>query len=401
MYPIKKKCFLFVMGFTCPFPEAGWWRIFYFARHFVEEGHNCYVLSCFSPSTFNSPKVVKKEHVCIYNMVPYIRLYNPFIMFLNNIGALIASLPLFLLIKPSVVIISVPPADQLLPVFLLSKIIRRKVIIDYRDEFEDYWIEKTGKWGFFYRYLKRFLSQLYRHATLITPVTPAVAENLHRRGVSNVKIVYDGVDTKIFRPFNKRAMRSKFHLPPESFIIAYLGNIYEPYRVDIVIRALKQLNGDDKKQKYLLLLAGGGDMKSILNLAKSLGISDSVRYFGVINNPTRIAMILSSADYGIIPYDDNPLWQKTYSTKLFEYSAVGLPILATVHENSVLASAIKANKMGLVIPPVDSNALASSLETLSNDKESRIKMSSAALRFARTYEKNKLAEEFLETIEGL
>jgi glycosyltransferase involved in cell wall biosynthesis len=277
---------------------------------------------------------------------------------------------------------------------------RRKIIIDYRDEFEDYLIMNTRKWGFFYRSLKRFLTNLYRNATLVTPVTPAVAENLKRRGIHNVKVICDGVDTKIFQPSNKNKMRSEFHLPQESFVIAYLGNIYKPYRVDIVIRALKKLNEKDLKRKYLLILAGGGDVKSVLNLASNLGISDSVKYFGVIKNPTEIAKILSSADCGIIPYDDNPLWQKTYSTKLFEYCAVGLPVVGTVHENSALAAAIKVNKMGLIIPPINSDALASSLETLSADKELRIKMSLSALQFARTYDKEGLARDLLDTIEN-
>jgi glycosyltransferase involved in cell wall biosynthesis len=397
----KTKSFLFIIGFTCPFPGAGWWRIFSFARHFKDKGYECYVLSSFSPTTLNFPNVERKENIYIYNIIPSIvGLKNPFFL-LNNILASIISLPFLLFIRPTAVIISVPPANQLLSVFILSKIMRFKLAIDYRDEFEDCLIMHTTKWAFFYRFLKRLLTSLYRNAALVTPVTPAVAENLNRRGIYNVKVVYDGVDTTIFQPFNKNKMRSEFHIPQDSFVIAYLGNVYEPYRVDVVIRALKKLNEKDPKRRHLLILAGGGDVKSVLNLASDFGISDSVKYFGVIKNPIEIAKILSSADCGMIPYDDNPLWQKTYSTKLFEYSAVGLPVIATVHENSALATVIKVNNMGLIIPPINSDALASSLETLSADKESRIKMSVSALQFARMHDKEELAGNLLGTIEAL
>ncbi len=393
-----KKRFFFVIGFACPFPGAGWWRIFYFARYFKKRGHNCYVFSSVSLKSLNSPRFIEKENIKIYNILPSVQLDNPIFLLLNNIFASIASIPFFLLNRPSAVIISVPPADQLLPVFVLSKIMKLKLIIDYRDEFEDYLVMHAGKWRFFYRFLKIFLPYLYRNVALVTPVTPAVAENLKRRGIYNVKVVYDGVDTKIFRQLNKNKMRSEFHIPQDSFVIAYLGGIYKPYRVDIVIRALKKLNEKDSKHKYLLILAGGGDVKSVLNLAKSLGIFDSVKYFGVIKNPTEIAKILSLADCGIIPYDDNPLWQKTYSTKLFEYCAVGLPVVATVHENSVLATAIKEHEMGLIVPPINSDALASLLETLRSDKELMAKMGLSALKFARNYDKEKLARDLLETI---
>jgi glycosyltransferase involved in cell wall biosynthesis len=277
---------------------------------------------------------------------------------------------------------------------------RRKIIIDYRDEFEDYLIMNTRKWGFFYCFFKKFLTSLYRNAAMVTPVTPAVAEDLKRRGIRNVRLTYDGVDTRIFQPYNKSKMRSEFHLSEDSFVIAYLGGVYKPYRVDIVIRALKRLKEKDPKRKNLLILAGGG-VKSVLDLANNLGIADSVKYFGLIKNPPEIAKILSSADCGIIPYDDNPLWQKTYSTKLFEYCAVGLPVIATVHENSALATVIKANHIGLITPPINSDDLATSIEILSIDKDSRLKMSLSALQFARTYDKDKLARDLLETIESL
>jgi glycosyltransferase involved in cell wall biosynthesis len=389
------------MGFTCPFPGAGWRRIFYFAKYFEKMGYNCRILSCFSPSSFNVKKVVREEGISIYNMIPYIPVNNPFLLFINNFFALVASFPFFILFRPSSIIISIPPVDQLLPVLMLSKIMRCELVIDYRDEFEEYLIMHTGKWSFFYRLLKRVLPYFYKSAILITPVTPAVAENLKKRDVYNIKVIYDGVDTETFHPLNKNKIRSEFRLPQDSFIIIYLGNVYDPYRVDIVIRALKKLKEREPKRKYLLLLVGGGNVKNILNLANNLGVNDAVKYFGIVKNTTEVVKILNSGDCGIIPYDDNPLWQRTYSTKLFEYCAVGLPVIVTVHEDSALATVIRANKIGLVAPPVDVDALASSLETLSNNKELRNKMSLSALLFAQTYDKEKLARDLLETIERI
>ena len=394
----KKKRFLFVIGLTCPFPGAGWWRLFNFAKWFRRMGHKCYVLSSFSPRSINCPKVLREEGIYIYNVLPSIMLNNPFFMILNNILAFIVSIPFFLLTKPDVVIISIPPVNQFFSTFILSRCMRCKLVIDYRDEFEDYLAMRTEKWSFFYRFLKEFLTYFYRKATIVVSVTPAVAKGLVKRGIYNVKVIHDGVDTTIFRPFDQSKVRVEFNVPQESFVIAYLGIIYKPYRVDIVIKALKKLNHKNPKQKYLLILVGGGKVESILNLARNLGISDSVKYFGVIKNPAKIAKILSSADCGIIPYDDNPLWQKTYSTKLFEYCAVGLPVIGTVHENSALASIIKANKMGLITPPLDVEKLAMVLEMLSSNKKLRAKMRSNALCFSQKYDKKRLAMDLLKTI---
>jgi len=397
----KQKRFLFVIGFTCPFPGAGWWRLLNFAKQFQQMGHKCYVLSSFSPRSINCPKVLKKEEVYIYNVLPSIMLNNPFFIIFNNVLAFIVSIPFFLLTKPDIVIISIPPADQLFSTFILSRYMQCKFVIDYRDEFEDYLEMQTEKWRFFYRFLKRLLTYFYRKATIVVPVTPSVAKSLMKRGIYNVKVIHDGVDTTIFRPYVKSKVRAEFNIPQESFVIAYLGNIYKPYRVDLVIRALKKLNHENAKQKYMLILMGGGDVQSISNLARELGISVSVKYFGVIKNPAKIAKILSSADCGIIPYDDNPLWQKTYSTKLFEYCAVGLPVIGTVHENSALASIIKTNKLGLVAPPLDIEKLTMVLETLSSNKKLRVKMGLNAQYFSRKYDKKKLAMNLLKTISSI
>jgi glycosyltransferase involved in cell wall biosynthesis len=405
----KKETFLFVMDFTCPFPGAGWWRIFNFARNFKAQGHRCGVLSCFSYSplnfrarSFNSPTVVRKEDINVYNLLPFVEWNNhPVIFFLNSVFAAIFSLPSFLLIRPSVVIISVPPVDSLLPVFLISKIMRSKIVIDYRDELEDYLIIQAGRWAFFYRFLKSFLASLYKKATVIVSVTPAVAESLRNRNVNNVRVIHDGVDTQVFKPYDKNRMRSQFCLPQDAFVIAYLGNVYAPYRVDIVIRALQKLNAKNPERKYLLILAGGGDIKGILDLANNLGIGESVKYFGVIKNPTDVAKLLSSADCGVIPYDNNPLWQKTYSTKLFEYCAVGLPVIATVHRDSALAKLIEIHNLGVVTPPVNSEALASSLERLSADEAAKVKMGSSALQFAKRYDKRETTKDLLEAIKNV
>jgi glycosyltransferase involved in cell wall biosynthesis len=277
---------------------------------------------------------------------------------------------------------------------------RRKIVIDYRDELEDYLVMRSGHWAFFYRFLKRFLSILYMKASLVTSVTPAVAENLRKRNVNNVKVIHDGVDTRVFRPYVKRKVRSEFGLSKDLFVIAYLGNVYNPYRLDIVIRALKKLKEKNPKRKYLLILVGGGDVKSVIDLASSLELNDSIKYFGVISNPNEIAKVLSSADCGIIPYDDHPLWQKTYSTKLFEYCAVGLPIIGTVHQDSALAEVINLHNIGLITPPVNSDELALTLASLSANPKLIARMSVCALRFARTHDKEELARNLLTAIDS-
>lgn len=389
-----KKRVLFVMGYKCPFPGAGWHRVFFFAKYFMKKGHECYILSSFSsssPRSINYPNIVRKENIPIYNVIPSIIINNPFFLFLNNILAFITTLPFFLAIRPHIVIISIPPSNQFLSTFILSNVMKSKLVVDYRDEFEDFIVLYGKKWIRFYRFFKTVLSCLYRRSYLITPVTPAVAESLKRRSVLNVRIIHDGVDTSVFKPWNKNKMRNAHSFSEDIFIIAYLGTVYSPYRLDIVVETLRILK--ERGIKCRLLIVGGGNIKRILNYASKIDVKEMVHYMGLFNNPIEISKILSAADIGIIPYDDNPLLKRTLSTKLFEYCACALPVIATVPKDSILAKYIKDNKIGFVAPPLDSESLANSLELFYGSPKLRSMMSLNALFFAKKYDKVKIAEE--------
>jgi glycosyltransferase involved in cell wall biosynthesis len=388
------------MGFICPYPGAGWRRIFNFVKYFTKKGHECYILSSVSLRSINSPKIMREENIPIYNVVPSIMINNPLFLFLNNVLAFMVSIPLFLVIKPHVVIISLPPANQFLSTFIISKVMKSKLVVDYRDEFEDYLVLYGRKWRRFYLLLKKVLSCLYRRSHLITPVTPAVAESLKQRGVLNVRVIHDGVNTSVFKPWNQNKVRSAIGLSKDAFQIVYLGNVYSPYRLDIVIEALRILKekGREDGNRYMLMIVGGGDIKRILDYASNIDVKEMVNYVGRFNNPIEIAKILSAADVGIIPYDDNPLWKRTLSTKLFEYCACALPVIATVTKDSILAKYIKENQIGFVVPPLDSKSLANSIESMYDEPKLRSIISLNALHFAEKYDKKKIAEELLSYV---
>lgn len=400
MYPDIKKRFLFVIGITCPFPGAGWNRISYLARYFMENGVDCSVLSTFSPSNIRQKKICVSKNIQIYNVVPQISVENPFFLILNNIVAFIFSLPFFLLKKPDVVVISVFPANQLIAVFWLSKILRTKLIIDYRDEIEDHWILYGKRWKSFYLLIKKVFSRIYSNSYLITPTTIAVADNLVQRGVHNIHIVADGADTTIFKPLDKGKMRNRLNIPKNIFVIVFLGYIYHAYRVDIVVKTLKLLKEKNQRNEseYLLLIVGGGEINKLLKYADNLGVSNMVRYVGLVKDALEVVKVINAADVGIIPYDDNPLWKRMYPTKLFEYTACGLPVIGTVYEDSILAEYLRKHSIGITVPPLDIDSLAEAIEHIRNILKNQSEFSSKALSFARRYDKARIAEELLSRI---
>lgn len=402
----QTKSFLFVIGFSCPFPGAGWNRISYLARYFMDNGVACSILSTFFPVaikriTAKKMGILVAKNIRIYNIIPQILLENPFLIILNNFIAFILFLPFFFFKRPDVVIISIPPANQLMCVFWISKLLRTKLVIDYRDEFEEPWISSNKRSKSFYQLMIKVFSKIYRDSYLITPVTLAVADNLMQKGIRNIHNVADGADTTIFKPLNKGKMRSSLDISKDTSVLIFLGYIYHNYRVDIVVKALKILKQKNPRNesRYLLLIVGGGSrIKELLNYADSLGVSSMVRYVGIIDDDIELVKVINVADVGIIPYSDNPHLKRTFPTKLFEYTACGVPVIGTVHEDWILAEYLRKYSIGITVPPLDSVSLAKAIEDICNVLKNKSELNSNALSFARKYDKAKIAEELLSRI---
>ena len=399
------KSFLFVLGFSCPFPGAGWNRISYLARYLMDHGIACSILSTFFPLTIKRAHAKKMEicvakNIRIYNIIPQIPVENPFLIILNNLIAFIFSLPFCLFKRPDLLIISIWPANQLLCAFWLSKLLRTKLVIDYRDEVEENWISYGKKPRFFYELMKKVLIKIYRNSYLVTPTTPAVADNLEQKGVRNIHIVADGVDTTLFKPLDKGEMRSRLNIPEDIFVLVFLGYVYDAYRVDIIVKALRILKEKNARNesKYLLIVVGGGKIKELLAYADNLRVSSMVRYVGVIDDPEEVVKVINAADVGIIPYGDNPSLRRMFPTKLFEYTACGIPVIGTLYDDSILAKYLRKHSIGITVPPLDSKSLAKAIEDIRNVLKNQSELNSNALSFARKYDKAKIAEELLSRL---
>jgi len=394
---------LFFLHSPNPFPGASWTRIEFFAEYLRKKGYKVAIAGSFSLFTLNKAGSVKWNGIRILNITPILMIQNLFSLMLNIVSSLVTSIPILILLRPEVVIISVPNGETGLGSYAMAKLFRiKKIVIDYRDEWEDYSINNASSriYKRSCQYLKTVMTKCYMKSDFVITVTEPLAKSLHSRGIANVKIITNGADCNVFKPNGKEILRNKMGFNKNDFIIVYTGFIGAYYRLDVVIKALKIII--DKIPSVKLLLVGcGSDVEGVLNLANRIGLQNSVFYLGAKIDKMELGEILSASDVGIIPRDANPLWNNALPAKSLEYFACGLPVLATVHGDSLVARLIDENKIGLYSEPENVDALADTIEKIYNDN---IFISDAGKRAAlliqERFDRNKIAEDFLNLLKN-
>jgi len=385
---------LFILGSPNPSPGAAWTRIGFFAEAWSRKGHLVDVLGTFSYKSLWKRGMRKTGRVNIFNIVFNIGLNHPLIFTLNSIVSVMVSTLFLLAKKPDVTVVSVPSGNVGFGALMACKLLKAKCIVDYRDEWEDYAISsinsRDGK--SYYSAIKKLTASLYKKCRFVVTVTPNFIYNLKSRGVTKVKLVPNGADVRIFKPLNNRKENKIFK-------VFYSGSIGGYYRLDVAVNSIKKL-ANNGVRNVKLTIAGRGEIEKVLRLAYELNVSNNIEYREEINDKTKLADLIANADVGLIPYDNNPLWKNSLPAKLFEYCACGIPILATVYEDSILAKLIEEHEVGLIAPPMNVERLAEAIYRFCENGSFR-KASGERARalIEEKFDRNKISGMFLSLVE--
>lgn len=115
-------------------------------------------------------------------------------------------------------------------------------------------------------------------------------------------------------------------------ILGYLGALNADRRIDMLIDMLAELRRDH--QPVRLLLVGdayeAADREALKAQARRLGVEPFVEITGTLSRPEALAR-MRSVDIALSPYFPTPMFLSTSPTKLVEYLALSLPVVASHH----------------------------------------------------------------------
>ena len=169
--------------------------------------------------------------------------------------------------------------------------------------------------------LGAWMRRFVRHCDLIIAVSPSTHTMLKALGVeAPVEIVYNGVDVERFARAAP-ALRSDLGLPPDAFVLMYVGRLGAEKNVEALLEAYA-ITRRSAPQAILALVGDGPHTPRLRERMSQLGLAGGARFLGM-HPYDKIPSILGAADAFVTASitEGHPM-------TIIEALAAGRPVLA-------------------------------------------------------------------------
>jgi D-inositol-3-phosphate glycosyltransferase len=200
---------------------------------------------------------------------------------------------------------------------------------------------------------------------------------------NRIRVIPCGVNLDLFQPLDKIQSRRTLGLGNNK-IILFVGRIERLKGIDKIIRTLPLLS--DHNPHLLIVGEDGnrqGEMAALSNLAKSLGVSGSVSFSGLVEY-SRLPLYYSSADVCVLPS-----YYESFGLVPLESLACGTPVVVTDVGN--LVNIVHQGKTGYVVPDNDPQVLADKIGRILAESNSHLKNQAFIRNSIRNYDWKQIA----------
>ncbi len=384
---------ILVNGLTCPFPGAGWIRLRGFAMALRNMGCEPIIVSGIGYKERFVPDWCDDDGIPIIRCIPQINLPHIICRVIDSIIAVFFLVLICLSFRPERIVVSLPPGNTLVGSAVAARLQRAQFVIDYRDEWE--LASKVSC------VTLEVSTLLYSQADLVSTDNEAHQMSLSKRGIESC-LIPNGADLDELIVYPKTQARNEFGIPLDSIVIGFTGIVGAYYDLKPILLAIAHNNATRKRKPFMLAIAGFGEAASNLAMtAIRLGIDERVLHVGTIVDRDRLARFLSACDFGVIPYDKNPLWRNTIPAKFFEYLACGLSVFALCYNNSLLSQKIESLNVGISAEWGSTDDIAGSLRTFIDRFISQDASNHSRTVAVKLFDRRKSSERFAKIVSAL
>lgn len=194
-------------------------------------------------------------------------------------------------------------------------------------------------------------------------------------GISPLKsiTIYNGVNTKVFRPQKDDSIRKELGLGPGHILIGALGNIRSAKGYDVFLKAARLVYDRHPECRFLIAGQGAGALyDALLELRNQLGLENVFFFLGFRENTS---MVLNNLDIFVLSSVS-----EGFSISTIEAMACGIPVIVT--RSGGPEEIVMNGENGLCVECCE-KAIANAFHNLMVNPELRSKLSRTALRLVR------------------
>ena len=211
---------------------------------------------------------------------------------------------------------------------------------------------------------ERPLPRMYRGLPF-QAISESTRDDLVSRGIERdlIRVIFPGIDTAHYTPDAiERSVTPLF---------AYLGRLKKYKGVDLVIQAFAKLDRPDAR----LEIAGAGEYDTELRrLTQRLGVADRVLFLGRIDEAAKISLLRRS--WATLFASPKEGWGITN----LEAASSGTPVVAS--NSPGIRESVKHGETGFLVPHGDTDAMATAMRRIADDRRLVETLGVAARQFA-------------------
>ena len=261
-----------------------------------------------------------------------------------------------------------------------------------------------------------------RFAHHVITVTEAWRQTLIQRGLEPAKcsVVMNLADTRYFQSYSASLASTPFRQaqdrsesvqdelwnavesknvvnPSEELRLIYHGNVTRRYGLDLVLQALARIRASIPGVR--LTIQGRGDyLETVGALIHSLGLEPMVNLRHEFLTAAELAKLIASHQIGVVPYRRDIFTDGILPTKLMEYMALGLAVIAA---RTPAITTYCDKSMVELFAPEDVDDLAQRIVYLYQHPERRRELARNTRRFNQKYNWASQRENYAALVEKL
>lgn len=206
-------------------------------------------------------------------------------------------------------------------------------------------------------WLDRLIAHSSKDLIVISDYFGEIYRSTRQVAGNKVHVIPNWVQTKVSKvTYGVRSYRNDHDIPPNSFVLAYGGNIGVAASVETIIDSYHYFNG---KSPYSIIAGQGSSLSICQNLAREIK-NDRINFHTPWPSEDT-SYVLEAADVLILPTRGTQS-MVSIPSKLLSYMLAGKPVIALALPTSDIARMIEKSNCGWIVPPDRPDLLAEQIK---------------------------------------